>query len=210
MQRSKKSKNTTFERKSQFDDNRDSYVAEDGSYVYLKWVQLPNGKYEHRVAAVIPFTEETADIIISLDEDDHRQDLQERYDAENADYSFCNQRTKRQNDSEDDFDTDPISNIADPHSDFTSEMFAEDKPENPMVVLVEAFVREKLTPPQQDLFFAHYGEMKFLEDIRREEEALTGKKISRQAMHNRLTKILDRVCKELGTERPRQIHKKSK
>lgn len=56
--------------------------------------------------------------------------------------------------------------------------------------------------------YAHFGERKFLEDIRREEEAATGKKITKQAMHNRWNKIIAKACKYFGVEKPKQAHKK--
>ena len=71
---------------------------------------------------------------------------------------------------------------------------------------VLAFI-ETLTPAQQDLLYAHLGERKFLEDIRREEEAATGKKITKQAMHNRWNKIITKACKYFGVEKPKQTHK---
>ena len=57
------------------------------------------------------------------------------------------------------------------------------------------------------MLYAHLGERKFLEDIRREEEAATGKKITKQAMHNRWNKIIAKACKYFGVEKPKQTHK---
>lgn len=52
------------------------------------------------------------------------------------------------------------------------------------------------------------GERKFLEEIRREEETATGKKITKQAMHNRWNKIIAKAYKYFGVEKPKQAHKK--
>lgn len=210
MQRNKKSKNAPFDKKSHFNDSRDSYVDENGNYVYTRWVKRNNGKWEREVVATIPFSDETKDIIILLDQDDHDCDLQERYDEENADYGIRNQRNNAHGDSEDEdsFDSDPIESIADPNGDPLSQLCPDEQPVNPQVQDMETFVRTELSDEQQDLFFAHYGEGKFLEDIRREEEAATGKKVTKQAVHGRWDRIVTKTCKHFGVEKPKQEHKK--
>lgn len=50
--------------------------------------------------------------------------------------------------------------------------------------------------------------MKYLEDIRREEEAATGKKVTKQAVHNRWARIITKGCKHFGVKKPRQEHRK--
>ena len=85
-------------------------------------------------------------------------------------------------------------------------MFDDDAPEHSDIEKVLAFI-ETLTPAQQDLLYAHLGERKFLEDIRREEEAATGKRITKQAMHNRWNKIIAKACKYFGVEKSKQAHK---
>lgn len=153
MQRKKKS--LPFERKSTFNQERDHYLDEDGNYVYTKWVQRPNGKWERVVTDIIPLTAENMEIIILLDGDDHDTDLQGRYEEENADYRIRNQQNNSHGDSEDedDFAADPIEGIADPHGDVFDHLYPEDKPADPKVQAVEAFIPEELTPGQQDLVY---------------------------------------------------------
>lgn len=161
--------NLPFERKSRVNTSRDNYLDDHGNYVYTRMVCQPNGKWEREVIDVVPLTAENMECIIVLEENDHNVDLAERYDAENADYDFLAQKDANEGD--------PFDCIAD-------QMFDNNAPEHPDMEKVLAFI-ETLTPAQQNLLYAHLGERKFLEDIRREEEAKTGKKITKQAMHNR-------------------------
>lgn len=204
---------TPIERKSQFNQNRDSYLDESGNYIYTRQVKRANGKWEREIVATVPFTDETRDIIIFLDANDHGIDLQERYDEENADYSFRNKQTKQSKqhsiDVDEEFDSDPIEAIPDP-TDMLSEMLnSVPAKDDPVVEKLTEFIHSQLSEEQQNLFYAHCGQRMFLEDIRREEEALTGKKVSKQAVHKRWNRILSKICKQLGVEKPKQIHKKS-
>lgn len=207
---SKTNDSLSFNKKSHFNGSRDSYVDENGNYVYTRWVKCSNGKWEREVVATIPFTDESKDIIILLDQDDHDCDLQERYDEENADYGIRNQQNNSHGDSEDedDFDSDPIESIKDPNGDVLSQLYPDEQPVDPKVQEMETFVRTELSDEQQGLFFSHLGEGKFLEDIRREEEAVTGKKVTRQAVHGRWDRIVAKTCKHFGVEKPKQEHRK--
>ena len=122
-----------FAKKSHFNNSRDSYVDENGNYVYTRWIKRNNGKWEREVVATIPFTDENKDIIILLDQDDHDFDLSARYDEENADYNIRSKREKAQNPAADDqvFDTDPIEEIPD-----SSNYISDDDPapEDPMIL----------------------------------------------------------------------------
>lgn len=206
----RKNDSLPFDKKSHFNDSRDSYVDENGNYVYTRWVKRSNGRWEREVAATIPFSEETKDIIILLDRSDHDFDLQERYDEENADYGIRNQRSNAHGNPEDEdsFDSDPIENIADTSGDPYSQLYPSEQPSDPKVREMETFIRTELTEEQQALLFAHYGEGKFLEDIRREEEAATGKKVTKQAVHGRWDRIVAKACRHFGVEKPKQEHKK--
>ncbi|MCD7716050.1 MAG: hypothetical protein LUI39_06335 [Lachnospiraceae bacterium] len=206
----KRNDSQPFDKKSHFNDNRDSYVDESGNYVYTKWVKHANGKLERVVVDIVPLTAENRDIIILLDEYDHDNDLQERYDEENADYGIRNQRDNRHGNSEDEdsFDADPLESIVDPSGDVFDQLFPEEQPVDPKVAQAETFIHEKLKPEQQDMVYGHLGEMKYLEDIRREEETATGKKVTRQAVHGRWDRIITKACKEFGVEKPKQEHKK--
>lgn len=205
MQR--KDETTPFERKSHFNNSRDSYVDESGNYIYTQWVQQENDRWEREVVATIPFTDENRDIIILLDQDDHDADLGGRYDDENADYSFLNQQKKSNLDSaeDDDFRDDPIDCIVDKSADTFSLLFQEEAPTDPRIAEITEWIHS-LPESQINLIYEHLGAMKFLEDIRREEELCTAKAITKQAMHNRWNKIIAKARKHFGVDKPKQNH----
>ena len=66
---------------------------------------------------------------------------------------------------------------------------------------------EGLTEAQRDLVYDHLGAWKYLEDVRREEEARTGKAVTQQAISNRWNKIITKGCKHFGVEKPRKRKK---
>ncbi|MGI5986423.1 MAG: hypothetical protein ACOX7O_11345 [Oscillospiraceae bacterium] len=210
---SKHNATPNFERKSHFNQDRDSYLDKSGNYIYTRWVNRANGKWEREIVATVPFTEETRDVIIFLDSDDHGYDLQDRYADENSDYKIRNKQEEKhkQRIKDDDFDfsEDPIDTIPDPKPLLPQLLDSESLSEDPMVEMISEFIRTQLTEDQQNLIFAHLGESKFLEDIRREEEATTGKKVSKQAVHNRWNRIITKLCKYLGVEKPKQEHRKA-
>jgi len=183
--------NLPFERKSRVNTNSDNYLDANGNYVYTRMVRRSNGQWEREIIDIVPLTSENMDCIIFLEDNDHDMVLAERYDAESVDYDFLARK--------DADDGDPFDRLA-------VQIF-DDAPERPDMEKVLAFI-ETLTPAQKDLVYAHLGERKFLEDIRREEETATGKKISKQAMHNRWNKIIAKACKYFGVEKPKQVHKK--
>lgn len=180
-----------FERKSKVNTNSDNYLDANGNYVYTRMVRRPNGQWEREIIDIVPMTAENMECIIVLEENDHDTALAERYDAENTDYDFLAKKD---------------ANEGDPFDRIAVDIF-EDAAETPNLEQILAFI-ETLTPAQKDLLYAHLGERKFLEDIRREEEAATGKKITKQAMHNRWNKIIAKAGKYFGVEKPKQEHKK--
>lgn len=203
-----------FEKKSQFNDKRDSYVDANGNYVYTEWVKVGK-KWERRVVATIPLDAENRDFIIMLDGSDHDMDLGDRYEEEHTDYSVENQKAKQAEPdggtSEDqDFDADPIENIADPHGDAFQQLYPEEEPVNPMVQKAETFISEELKPAQQDMVYGHLGECKYLEDLRREENARTGKNMKKAGYHDRWDRIIQKGCKYFGVEKQKQSKRKQK
>lgn len=208
MERKKNS--LPFDRRSQFNDNRDSYLDENGNYVYTRWVKRDNGKWEREIENIIPLTAENMEIIIMLDQNDYDYDLLNRYVKENDDYLIRNQQKKSANNGwrcRDTFGTDPLNNIADPAGDIFSQMFPDDEISDSRVREMEEFVRSKLTEDQQNLLFSHFGDCKFLEDFRCEEEKITGKKVTKQAIHNRWDGIINKACKQFGVKKPEQKYK---
>ena len=102
----------SFERRSHFNDARDSYIDKDGNYVYTQWVKVGKN-YERRVVDIIPLTAENRDIIILLDGSDHDMDLGDEYEEKHRDYGTGNRR-QADPDSDSDFHDDPIDQVADP------------------------------------------------------------------------------------------------
>ena len=210
---SKSTRDHGFEKKSQFNDRRDSYVDANGNYVYTEWVKVGK-KWERRVVATIPLDAENRDFIIMLDGSDHDMDLQDRYAAENADYGMENRKQRQadgsQTDGDDDqtFDSDPIESIADPRADVMKTLFPDDTPGNPLVTQAENFIETQLKPAQQDMIYGHLGEGKYLEDLRREENKRTGKEVKMAAYHDRWDRIIQKGCRYFGVEKPKQQKKR--
>ena len=210
---SKSTRDHGFEKKSQFNDRRDSYVDANGNYVYTEWVKVGK-KWERRVVATIPLDAENRDFIIMLDGSDHDMDLQDRYAAEYADYGMENRKQRQadgsQTDGDDDqtFDSDPMESIADPRADVMKTLFPDDTPGNPLVTQAENFIETQLKPAQQDMIYGHLGEGKYLEDLRREENKRTGKEVKMAAYHDRWDRIIQKGCRYFGVEKPKQQKKR--
>lgn len=198
-----------FTPKSRFNPNRHMYIAPDCSLVYTR--EEKNGaKWTTVVVDRIPFTPETAEYIIQADEDMHREELDERYAEENADFGFQNRKARQANagtsDSEDEFDADPLETIPDPNADVFASLFPEEGAVNPVIAQVDAFL-EKATDKQRDLFYRHFGMMQQLEEIRVKDAAASGKAVSQQAVSDRKKKLIAACAKALGVEPPARKRK---
>lgn len=171
--------NLPFERKSKVNTSSDNYLDANGNYVYTRMVRQPNGKWEREVIDVVPLTAENMECLIVLEENDHDVNLAERYDAENADYGFLAQKEA------DEGDQVGIQQI------LLRRRERFDECENLFHIrMLRSIIIKYLNCNVVDL-----GERKFLEDIRREEEAATGKK------------IIAKACKYFGVEKPKQAHR---
>ncbi len=204
-----RNKEQRLNRQSKFNENRTSYLDSNFNYVYEYQKLQDNGSYVTK-RCVIPYSEENCNIFIMLDGKDHDFDLGERYDEENADVGFRAKQSAYENgggnDGDDDFRDAPIDCIADQKADIFSTLFPEEESTDPRIKEITEWMKT-LTEPQRDLIYKHLGMGMSLEDIRREEETLTGRTITKQAMHNRWDKILNRACKHFGIEKPKQTHK---
>ncbi len=200
-----------FKRQSRCNPDRNNYLDSEFNYVYRYRTLNADGSYEIREIK-IPFSEENREIFILLDREDHDEDLGNRYETENADFDFQNKMDKcfsENANGDDEFRDNPIDCIPDFNADVFEQAFPEYKEKSPEEIRRQE-LREwifTLPEPQQNLIFAHFGEDKFLEEIRREEEQETGKKITKQAMHNRWNKILTKACKHYCVEKPKQKHR---
>lgn len=138
---------------------------------------------------------------------DHAEDTeQDEYDR-HRDKVFADKvaRHGRSGDTGEDAQN-PWDAIADPKGDPFSILYGENAPMDEKVQKVLEFM-DKLTDAQRDLIYDHLGSWKYLADIRREEEARTGKAVTQQAMSNRWDKIIARGCKYFGVEKPRKRKK---
>lgn len=196
--------NATPTRKSRYSANRNSYRTRDGRYAYITWDDEQRRNVTHYLE--VGKDGVTEELLILLDEDDHDVDLQERYDTENADFSFQNKQTAH--DCDPARISNPLTEIVDKNADIFAVLFPEEETVGEtMVQLIAAL--DKLTDAQRDLIYEHFGARKTLEEIRQAEIATTGKEITQQAVSNRLKKIIARLCKELDVPVPRRRSPKS-
>lgn len=187
--------NDALRRTSNYDSNRDSYMAADGSYVYTAMVD-ENGRWVRRVMdRIMPDCEANIELIRMLDQADHAEDLQNRYANENADYRFLNQLNSKAGDDNYMDDTDAWAAIADRNADIEQILFS-DEEENQQVEMVLAIL-EHLTESQINLLYEHFGAGKQLTEICDEENTANGTHKSPQAFGNRKRKLLNRVRKLL-------------
>ena len=147
------------------------------------------------------------EILILLDGIDHEEDTEQDEYERHRDKVVDDKLARRErSDSTGEDVQNPWDTIADPKDDPFSILYEEEAPIDEKVQKVLEFM-EKLTDAQRDLIYDHLGAWKYLEDIRREEEARTGKAITQQAMSNRWNKIIARACKYFGVEKPRKRKK---
>lgn len=193
--------NVTKNRKSHYNANRNSYLTKDGRYAYITW----DGEHNRNVTHYLEVGKDgvTEELLIFLDEDDHDTDLQERYNDDNADYSFQNKQLTYCKNQKDENATDPINEIEDKHADPFNLLFPEEEVTNEQLLqLISAM--DNLTEAQRNLIYDHFGAKKTLEEIRQSEITSTGKDVSQQAFSNRLKKIITRLCKEFDVPVPRK------
>jgi hypothetical protein len=189
-------------RKSCFNPNRGSYLTKDAKfYCYDVW----NDEIKQFITYRLEIgTDISPELAAMLDASDHELDLQDRYDADNRDAQFA---AKVKTFDDDENGINPWDLIADHHAAPEETLCAEkEETENPQAAIVRRVIEEDLSPAQRDLFFAHFGEGRTLEELRQEEAARTGRLPSAAAMTNRKNKIVSRAAKALGVE-PIKRHK---
>lgn len=206
-------KKSTLTRTSAYREDRKNYLTEDG-YTYYRWDE----ELKKEVPVHIGLGEEYTDpdgkvrtidreILILLDSIDHAEDVEQDEHERHMDKVFSNKadRYERSGKSGEDV-ADPWDEIEDTKSDPFTLLFPEDAPMDEKVAVILEFM-EGLTEAQRDLIYDHLGAWKYLEDVRREEEARTGKKVTQQAVSNRWNKIIAKGCKHFGVEKPRKRKK---
>lgn len=129
----------------------------------------------------------TEDHIILLNDFDHAADLGDRYEQENRDFSTENKKNRLESDP-DDCIGDPIENLSTRKTDPAYILDQKSDEPNPLVEQLLTLM-EKLTPQQIDLIYDLFGSGRQLTEIAKEEG------ISVTAIHNRKSKIIDRLRK---------------
>ena len=138
---------------------------------------------------------------------DHDEDVEQDEYERHTDKVFSDRlaRYERSGKSGEDV-VNPWDEIEDIKSDPFTLLFPEDAPMDEKVAAILEFM-EGLTEAQRDLVYDHLGAWKYLEDVRREEEARTGKTVTQQAISNRWNKIIAKGCKHFGVEKSRKRKK---
>lgn len=203
-------------RTSSYREDRRNYLeADEERYVYWRMSEdknqpdtpiylTPGQEYEKPDGTKGVIDKE---ILILLDGIDHEEDVEQAEYDRHRDKVFTDKLARHERSGATGKEAEnPWDTIEDPKADPFSILYEEDTPVDEKVRQVLEFM-EKLTDAQRDLIYDHLGAWKYLEDIRREEEARTGKKITQQAMSNRWNKIIERACKHFGVEKPRKRRK---
>lgn len=200
-------------RKSEYAPGRECHMDKRGNYVYSQWVEDGKDNWVLKPVCVIPVADNgaNAEWTIMLDDMDCEEDRQNNLIRKHRDPRFEDAQS-RYNSEESDDDGDLVADPWDAVSysmhqgqDITDLIEPDEETgpdERPLMTRLLAAMA-KLTPAQRDLIYDHLGACRQLEEIRREEEERTGKRITQQAMHNRWNKIIARLCKEMGVPKPR-------
>lgn len=183
----------------------------DGTYVYYRYDgttgryiketlrQENDGSYTYIQAG--PDTNEIIETKIVANENTNWVEIQDSMDREwaTAEERFCDNNVKDMDISVGD-DSSIVFSLLDNIATYTGEpikeLFEEESTENEIIAFVRAIVNEMLES-WQTLFYEHFGERKFLEQIKDEENARLGTNKSKQAFSKRKQKIINRVAKAL-------------
>lgn len=181
----------TKKRKSKYDKNRSCYMAEDGSYVY-EVIDIDTGAV--RKERFVPGDDGTAELVIWMDEEDHQQDLERRYDKENLDWKMENKRSKFEKGTEEGLNEDPFSQIKCVKDTPEGVIFADTEAENPRILQLREFMKE-LTNDQINLIYDLFGNLKTLREVAEEAVKADGTHPTEQAIYGREQKIIKRLRK---------------
>lgn len=173
-----------YQRKARYNPNRETYVDENGNYVYLVWDEETR-QYRQEVC-VIGEGGFTPEIRALLDEMDAEEDRRLDADDHHLDKVF-EYRKKAHSDDGSGRTPDPIDLLPQVRQRTFQDALLEDPRVEQLLIAMD-----KLSPEQVDLVYAIYGEMQFGADVAREQG------VSRQAINNRLKKIHARLAKLLA------------
>lgn len=204
-----KQKNTdTKKRKSGFNPNRTCYLTADGKYYcYERWDVDAKCMVTQKLEVGKDLSIE---LTIMLDESDHGMDLNDRYQEELKDPLFKAKVNSYKADPDNDEAIDPLEQIPSKNGSPEDEIFSEPKPENPDAEKVREVIDNKCNARQQNVYFSHFGELKQLEQIRKEEADKEGKEKSLQSIVNVKNDVIKKAADALGvTPVKRRKSKKS-
>ena len=174
-------KDNQYERKAQYNPNRQTYVDENGNYVYLIWDEETHS-YRQEVC-VVGDNGISPELRATLDEMDAEEERRLDADRHHMDKVFASKMDTYYADQ-----SEQANNPLDMIPQHRQRTFQDVLREDPRIAQLMVAM-DKLTPDQVDLVYAVYGEMKFGADVAREQG------VSRQAINNRLKKIHTRLAK---------------
>ena len=152
--------------------------------------RLPDGRYiYHPVKGspiiITPGKDASEEIIIMLNQLDHDEALDDRYDAQHR--SFYSETGKAiAKDSGKDMKADPIENHPDPAGDIFQQLFPDRMPTSIRKQKLADYL-PRLTDKQREFILDHFGLLMTLEDIARRDG------VTHQAVSDRKRKILNRL-----------------
>lgn len=170
-----------YQRKARYNPDRETYVDENGNYVYRIWNEETRS-YRQEVCVVGEggFTAEIRTMLDEMDADEER-----RLDADDHHIDKIFEGRKQTHGADKSGRTpNPMDLLPQPRQRTFQDALREDPRVGQLLIAME-----QLTPDQVDLIYAIYGEMKFGADVAREQG------VSRQAINNRLKKIHARLAK---------------
>lgn len=176
-----KTSDNQYERKAQYNSNRQTYVDENGNYVYLIWDE--EAQDYRREVCVVGDGGISPELRTMLDEMDAEEERLLDADRHHVDKVFASKMDTyyaKQNEHA----NNPLEMIPQRRQRTFQDALREDPRIAQLLVAMD-----KLTPEQVDLVYAVYGEMKFGADVAREQG------VTRQAINNRLKKIHARLAK---------------
>jgi DNA-directed RNA polymerase specialized sigma24 family protein len=170
-----------YQRKARYNPNRETYVDENGNYVYLIWDE--ETRSYRREVCMVGDDGISPELRAMLDEMDAEEERRLDADDHHLDKVFDEKKKTHGADK-----SGRTPNPMDLLPQRRQRTFQDALREDPRIAQL-LIAMDKLTPDQVDLVYAIYGEMKFGADVAREQG------VSRQAINNRLKKIHTRLAK---------------
>ena len=187
--------------------NRDCCLSVDGKfYTYKVWDEVAKCVVTQKIEVGKDLS---LDITLVLDELDHDDDLKELYERKHRSHYFNRAVESYQSGKTGEDTIDPWETIDKKSKSLEDIIFAEPESENPQIAQVRSIIDEKCTEEQKKFIADHFGKQMKLEEMRQTEAKATGKLPSAPAMTQRKMKIIDKIAKALGVERPKRYRRSS-